>query len=530
MSTSEQKLQGSSNYKRPWFLPGSDFDKILAPLYETKESSCSTMVDEEADEYSSEEGESEDEPFDYDENADSDVVFDDNYTPAEEEIVDNQEDKRKNGIKQTLEEVLAMCKKGADKDTFVLTKELCEKNYLEDYPRLWPIENADMMIELGNTFKQLEKPFIAYSFYRCAMESHREHTALKKLHDDILQIVDDLDNKQLKCVYELRDKLCDAISKQQPDSPTTFDWSTSIKNAYPSHVYNTCAIEGNHLSISDVKTLIESGPCFRNSPNKDAARDDAEVIGAHKAFQHLFSEFDGEKHINIEHMRHIHRLLMKGTPKESTSGEFCNECDSLSKEDIPKHVETLMKWLSDELQHGIIDGVSLSVMAHYHLVLLHPFNDGNGRSSRLLMNYVLMRCNFPPVIIPKLKANDYYRVIDIANRGDIRAFVRFTSDCLTDTIKELLQRESPHPSSGTCESSKTIDKSDVEYFRIGPMGIKLIEDSDKSSLSTDGPSRSVTSRSNIESFLSPDNRNVSVPDVNWFKIYANIICNSDNFV
>ncbi|KAI1718464.1 fic/DOC family domain-containing protein [Ditylenchus destructor] len=499
MLSSHQKLQ--SNYTRPWFLIGSDFDKILAPLFETKESPCPQIVDsdEETEENSSGEGESDNMSVDYEESSESDgVVFDDACSPAEEVNVDNQADKPKDAIKHTLKEVFAIREKDANKSTIDLTKELCEKKCLENYPKLWPIENADIMIELGNAFKELEKPIIAYSFYRCAIKSHPEHSAVKKHHDDILQTIDDLDNVQLKSVCELREKLCDAISKHQSDSPTSFDWANAIKNAYPNHVYNTCAIEGNHLSLSEVKTLIQNGSLFRDSSNKDDVRDDAEVIGAHKAFQYLFSELDGEKHITIEHMCDMHRLLMKGTPKEKTAGEFDNE-EGISKDDITKHMESLMKWLLEELQRGIIDGVSLSVMAHYHLVLLHPFNDGNGRSSRNLMNYVLMRCNFPPVIIPESKKHYYYDVLDLAHRGDIRPFVRFVTNCLSDSIKELLQAVTPHRSNGTYETGNS-------------------------------PSRSVVSRSKAESFSTLDKRNFSAPDVNWFNVYANIICNSDNFV
>ena len=53
--------------------------------------------------------------------------------------------------------------------------------------------------------------------------------------------------------------------------------------------------------------------------------------------------------------------------------------------------------------------VRLSALAHYKLVYIHPFHDGNGRTSRLLMNLVLMQAGYPPVIIRRADRELYYK-------------------------------------------------------------------------------------------------------------------------
>ena len=82
-----------------------------------------------------------------------------------------------------------------------------------------------------------------------------------------------------------------------------------------------------------------------------------------------------------------------------------------------------------------------AALAHYKLVsvsphtnyistqlfsrFIHPFLDGNGRTSRLLMNLVLMRAGFPPVIVRRSDRETYYNHLKAANEGDVRPFIRF---------------------------------------------------------------------------------------------------------
>lgn len=65
-----------------------------------------------------------------------------------------------------------------------------------------------------------------------------------------------------------------------------------------------------------------------------------------------------------------------------------------------------------------------AALAHYKLVHIHPFIDGNGRTSRLLMNLLLMQAGYPPVIIAKQHRHLYYQHLQTANEGDVRPFVR----------------------------------------------------------------------------------------------------------
>lgn len=119
-------------------------------------------------------------------------------------------------------------------------------------------------------------------------------------------------------------------------------------------------------------------------------------------------------------------------------------------------------WLNSE-NTLLLHPIKLAALAHYKLVHIHPFIDGNGRTSRLLMNTILMRAGFPPVIIPKqerhryenhslfeflncgselihhfVSISRYYKVLELANDGDIRPFMRFIAKCAEKTLDLFL--------------------------------------------------------------------------------------------
>jgi len=63
---------------------------------------------------------------------------------------------------------------------------------------------------------------------------------------------------------------------------------------------------------------------------------------------------------------------------------------------VPSEMAELIHWLNDE-ETLALDSVEVAALAHYKLVFIHPFTDGNGRTGRLLMNWILLRAGFPPV-------------------------------------------------------------------------------------------------------------------------------------
>jgi Fic family protein len=101
---------------------------------------------------------------------------------------------------------------------------------------------------------------------------------------------------------------------------------------------------------------------------------------------------------------------------------------------LAKDVPRLMKDFVREhrKQKRMLHPVELACWVHNKIAQIHPFTDGNGRTARLLMNWVLIRNKFPPVIIQAQNKEAYYRAIERADKGSHAEFTGFIA-------RELLQ-------------------------------------------------------------------------------------------
>ena len=83
---------------------------------------------------------------------------------------------------------------------------------------------------------------------------------------------------------------------------------------------------------------------------------------------------------------------------------------------------SLIEWLRIEEETKQLHPVEVAAGLHYKFVRIHPFDDGNGRISRLLMNYILLKNGFPPVIIRSDDKNNYLNALHDADAGNIESF------------------------------------------------------------------------------------------------------------
>jgi Fic family protein len=87
--------------------------------------------------------------------------------------------------------------------------------------------------------------------------------------------------------------------------------------------------------------------------------------------------------------------------------------------------------------HPVIRSAEL----HYNLVAVHPFNDGNGRAARLMMNFVFLRAGYPFAVIEVERRGEYLAALEEANAGRWEAFAAFVADSVERTIRKLLGDE-----------------------------------------------------------------------------------------
>jgi Fic family protein len=99
-----------------------------------------------------------------------------------------------------------------------------------------------------------------------------------------------------------------------------------------------------------------------------------------------------------------------------------------SPSDTPIRMGELVQWYREQEENKLLHPVELAALFHYKFVCIHPFDDGNGRISRLLMNYVLLRNNLPPVVIKSAAKTNYLRALHEADTGNENAFINYVGE------------------------------------------------------------------------------------------------------
>jgi hypothetical protein len=106
-----------------------------------------------------------------------------------------------------------------------------------------------------------------------------------------------------------------------------------------------------------------------------------------------------------------------------------------SPEETPAKMAELMEWYRKAESERKLHPLQLAAKIHYDFVRIHPFDDSNGRTSRLLMNYVLLRHGFPPVIIKSTDKRNYLTALNKADVGDFDSFVEYVGEQLVWSLE-----------------------------------------------------------------------------------------------
>ena len=198
----------------------------------------------------------------------------------------------------------------------------------------------------------------------------------------------------------------------------------SKENFAVKFTYNSQRIEGSTLTLKETANLLEHGI----SPGSKPLRDAKEAESHKKVF---FEMLDYEKKLSLQAVLKWHLELMQD-PKKDIAGKIRNHdvAISQSKFSPPMHIEldTLLKeffdWHNKEKKN--IHPVELAALAHLKFVTIHPFSDGNGRMSRLMMNFILKENNFPLLDIQYTKRTSYYNALERSQvNGDDNIFIQW---------------------------------------------------------------------------------------------------------
>ena len=191
-------------------------------------------------------------------------------------------------------------------------------------------------------------------------------------------------------------------------------------------IHNSTAIEGNTLTLIETKLLIED----KFSVGSKALREIYEIINHNKAWNYVKTSIQENKDLNEDMVKDLHSILMENimvggiyrtVEVRITGAKHTPPTPNDAYNELKNFFETLGNLEYNEFE--------LAAYTHAEFVKIHPFVDGNGRTSRTIMNYQLLKKGFLPVSIKKENKLKYYEVLDeYAVNGNLKPFTEMLYD------------------------------------------------------------------------------------------------------
>lgn len=198
------------------------------------------------------------------------------------------------------------------------------------------------------------------------------------------------------------------------------DWKHFTEN----FTYNTNAIEGSTVARAEVKELLEQKEKPRN-------QDEVETINVAQAVDYIRTSTET---VSLAFLRKLHSLCFAGTKIfagtfrkvevviRDSQGRVVHQ--GVSVHEVELFLKRLCQWYN--AHNTKYPPLLLAALMHNEFERIHPFQDGNGRVGRLLLNYVLLRHRYPPINITLTERSRYYHCLQrYGQKNDIKSTVRF---------------------------------------------------------------------------------------------------------
>ena len=208
--------------------------------------------------------------------------------------------------------------------------------------------------------------------------------------------------------------------------------------------YNSNAIEGNTLSLQETELVLNRGLTIGNKTLKEHF----EAINHKNGIEFVERFVVKKKNLDETFIKELHLLILKNIDDRNAGVYRVTNVRILGAIHIPPNpykiphlIQEFLAWYYEH-QHTM-PIPELAAYVHYKFVCIHPFIDGNGRTSRLLMNLVLMQNGYPPAVILNIDRKKYYRVLKLADLDKPQEFVNFIGRAIERSLIIYLQSIKP---------------------------------------------------------------------------------------
>ncbi len=239
----------------------------------------------------------------------------------------------------------------------------------------------------------------------------------------------------------LREKLL-AIEASKLHFNTDFNKLDSLtkqeawKNFIVEFSFNTAAIEGNTITLAEARNLLEEGL----TPKNKSLREIYDLQNSEKVFMKIQ---DSDEELSHEFIQRIHAQLLENI--DSRTGYRVHDVrvtktnfKSTPAPYVKTDMELLLKWY---FENNKLHPFALAALFHHKFEKIHPFMDGNGRTGRILFNYILLKNDYPPGIIRRKNRSSYIDALQEADKEELfksapkhyEKLIQFIADELLDS-------------------------------------------------------------------------------------------------
>lgn len=278
--------------------------------------------------------------------------------------------------------------------------------------------------------EKIKSELLNYSFADDVLLELHEELSSYKTEDNYE------DNSILEMLSEINDLKAKLDKIRQFES---FRIQDALKLEY---TYESNRIEGNTLNLRETDLVINKGLTISGK----TMREHLEVINHHEAIEYINDLVSKKVQLNERELLSIHNLVLRGIlPDEAGKYRSVPVMIQGSAHMPPqpflvrKKVEDFFMWFQRNQRN--LHPIILAAEVHERIVTIHPFIDGNGRTSRLLMNLILLSSGF---VIANIKGDDhtrmaYYEALENVQTGKSKeSFIKFVAQVELEGLKRYL--------------------------------------------------------------------------------------------
>lgn len=233
--------------------------------------------------------------------------------------------------------------------------------------------------------------------------------------------------------------------------------------------YNSNHIEGNTLTYGQTEILLLFGKVIGEAH----VRDINEMIASNVGLKMMVEESNlKEMPLTQNFIRTLHKTLLREdytvyrnlpggmqtsyvihagqykTRPNSVITRYGDRFEYASPDETPALMSDLVNWYNEEEQKGKLSPIELAALFHYRYIRIHPFEDGNGRIARLMVNYILTRHDYPMIVVRSRKKTEYLEALHATDQvaglapsdgahasiKDIETFLKYFNQLVADEV------------------------------------------------------------------------------------------------